>query len=101
MALNLSKQAELKSDSGYCSKVGQAVYTAAIAIANEPPEMPYHRERLALARMVIVNWGLLEMMFLMAVTTQLTSPTPTDRGISNGVAAVWDVIALAMFPVSE
>lgn len=101
MALALEKQALLFNDPIHADRVGQAVFTAAIAISNEAQETPNHMARLSLAQTVLTNWALVQTSFLRAVTTQLNSPTPADSGISNGVAAVWDVIALAMFPGSE
>lgn len=101
MALTFEKQAILFNDPIQANRIGQAVFTAAIAISNEAPETPNHSARLSLAQTAVINWPLVRESFVRAVTTQLNSPTPSDSGISNGVAAVWDVIALAMFPVSE
>lgn len=101
MALNLSKQAELVSDPLFGGRVGMAVYTAAIAISNEGQETPNHSARLSLAQTVLTNWALVRTSFLCAVATQLSSPTASDEEISNGISAVWNVIALAMFPGSE
>lgn len=99
MALALEKQALLVGNAGFGDRVGQAVFTAAIAISNEAPETSNHSARLSLAQTVLTNWALVQTSFLRAVATQLNSPTPSDDGISNGVSAVWNMIALAMFPV--
>lgn len=98
MALTFEKQAILFNDPIHADRIGQAVFTAAIAIGNEAPETPNHSARLSLAQTVLTNWALVQTSFLRAVATQLNSPTPSDDGISNGVSAVWNVIALAMFP---
>ena len=98
MALTFEKQAILFNDPIHADRIGQAVFTAAIAIGNEAPETPNHSARLSLAQTVLTNWALVQTSFLRAVATQLNSPTPSDEGISNGVSAVWNVIALAMFP---
>lgn len=98
MAIALGKQAELASDSLYTSKVGQAAFTAAIAISNEAPETPNHIARVQLVNTVIANWQFVRESFLRCVLTQIPSEEPTDAEISNAVAAVWNTIALAMFP---
>ena len=100
MAIKLAKQAELASDSLFISKVGQATFTAAIAISNEAPETPNHVARVQLANTIIVNWSFVRESFLRCVLTQIPSEEPTDVEISNAVAAVWNTIALAMFPHS-
>lgn len=101
MAIGLQEQSYFISEPIFADKIGQAIFTAAIAISNEAPETPNHTARLNLSRMVIVNWELVQTSFLRAVATQLISPTLSDEEINNAVAAVWNTIALAMFPVSE
>ena len=101
MILTLEKQALIIGVSGFLDRVGQAVFTAAIAISNEAPETPNHAVRKQLANTVIMNWAFARESFLRSVLTQLSKEEPTDEEINNAVAAVWNVIALAMFPGSE
>lgn len=101
MALTFEKQVILFNDPIQADRIGQAVFTAAIAISNEAPETPNHSARLSLAQAVVITWPLVRESFARAVATQLNSPTASDEEISNGISAVWNVIALAMFPGSE
>lgn len=101
MALELRKQAELIENPALGDRIGQAAYTAAIAISNEAPETPKHTARKQLANAVVMNWAFVREAFLRTVLTQLSSEEPSDSELGNAVAAVWDTIALAMFPGSE
>ena len=101
MALELRKQAELMENPVIGNLVGQAAFAAAIAISNEAPETPKHTARLQLANAVVMNWAFVREAFLRTVLTQLSSEEPSDSELGNAVAAVWNVIALAMFPGSE
>ena len=96
--ITLAKQAELANDVLFASKVGQSAFTAAIAISNEAPETPFHVARVQLVNAVIANWQFVRESFLRCVLTQIPSEDPTDVEISNAVAAIWNTIALAMFP---
>lgn len=98
MALQFENQAELIENSIVQNKIGQAAFTAAIAISNEAPETPNHIARVQLANTVIVNWSFVRESFMRCVLTQIPSEDPTDAEISNAVSAVWNTIALAMFP---
>lgn len=99
MTLELRKQAELMENPVIGNLVGQAAFAAAIAISNEAPETPKHTARLQLVNTVIMNWAFTRESFLRSVLTQLSKEEPTDEEINNAVAAVWNVIASAMFPV--
>lgn len=101
MVLELRKQAELIENPALGNRIGQAAFLAAIAISNEAPETPNHAARKQLANTVIMNWAFTRESFLRSVLTQLSKEEPTDEEINNAVAAVWNVIALAMFPGSE
>lgn len=101
MTLELRKQAELIENPVIGNLVGQAAFAAAIAISNEAPETPKHTARLQLANAVVMNWAFVREAFLRTVLTQLSSEEPSDSELGNAVAAVWDTIALAMFPGSE
>lgn len=100
MVLELRKQAKLIENPALGNRIGQAAYTAAIAISNEAPETPNHSARKQLVNTVIVNWAFVRESFMRCVLTQISTEDPTDVEISNAVAAIWNTIALAMFPQS-
>lgn len=101
MSLPLKKQSELLEKSFLKNRIGQAVYTAAVSIANEPTGITNHKERVQLSNAVIMNWEYVSGAFLRLVLTQLSEEEPSDEEINIAVSSVWDVIAKAMFPGSE
>ena len=100
MKLNLEKQSMLTQNRLFEARVLQAIISSAIMISNEAKDTPNHRSRSGLANATIMNPDLVRKSFLTAVVTQLENQEPTDAEISNAISAVWDAIALAMFPQS-
>ena len=101
MGLGFSRQAEFVGDVGFGNRIGQAAFTAAIAISNEGQETPNHSARKQLANIVIMNWSFIRESFLRSVLTQVPNDATSEEELADAVAAVWDTIALAMFPGSE
>lgn len=99
--IKLEKQAELIENATIGNRIGQAAFSAAIAISNEAPETPNHAARKQLANTVIMNWAFTRESFLRSVLTQLSSGDPSDEELCDAVAAIWDAIALAMYPGLE
>ena len=98
MKLNLEKQSMLTQNRLFEARVLQTIISSAITISNEAKDTPNHRSRAGLANATITNPDLVRKSFLTAVVTQLEKTEPLDEEINNAVAAIWDAIALAMFP---
>lgn len=70
------------------------------SIRNEPVSTDNHASRVALASAVIMNPSGMEPRFSELLSTLMTNTNPSDAEISNAVSAVWDAIALTMYPAA-
>lgn len=100
MAISFLEQRTLLKTGNFKELVIQAILTAAIAIRNEAESTDNHASRVALASAVIMNPSGMESRFSELLATQMTSMEPTDADISNAVSAIWDAIALTLYPVA-
>lgn len=98
MAISFLEQRILLKTGDFRERVIQAILTAALAIKNEDPGTPNHASRVQLVHAVVMNPAGMEQRFSEIMATQMTSMDPADADISNAVSAIWNLIALVMFP---
>lgn len=98
MTIALTRQAELVNDILFANKIGQAAYKFALEVANEAPETPQHQARKSMANMILINFAIVQEAFVRAVATRIDGIDPSDADINGSVRAVWNSLALAMFP---
>lgn len=96
--IGYSEQRSLLETGDFRKKVYQAIIKAAVAIRNEDPNTDHHQSRVSLANAVVINPRQNEQRFSEVLATQMTSTNPSDSDIDGAMGAIWNSIALAMFP---
>lgn len=96
--ITFTEQRNLLKIGDFRERVIQSILTAALAIQTEDPSTEHHENRVQLAKAVTMNAAGMEPRFSEVLVTQMASTEPSDAEISDAVAGVWDMVALAMFP---